>query len=246
MVGTLSTSVSSSPSPNLDYRGRRGSRRPLIIICTILTVFLVAAVMMIKGRVSGTEFSPSHFQTRDFFFYEIPYLHVQLTPIRRSNSTGSFTLQIRAKSWINVPRGVPPSNWHLVTLWRGPTEIPAVASLLVRELELPESGGLFWENWNTDHPNRASVLWPLVQRLADRELYVLVPELMLLARTLPGDDDADKLAAVANQWVVDQYVGLVNDLRDADRGVLADDLLDEAISDFPLSKVLTALKPAFK
>jgi hypothetical protein len=214
----------------------------LIIVCTLLSVLLISAVVAIKGHVSGSEFSPSHFQTREFTFYEIPFVHLQITPIRRKDTTTGIARQIRAKSWINVPRGQKPTQWHLISLWRGPTATPAVASLLSKELELQGSAGSFWEDWNSDHPQRASALWPVVQRLAERELYIMIPELLQTARTLPGSDDAVTLSAAIDRWLIDQYVGLVKDLRDAQRIVLADELLAEAMTDFPQSETLAALK----
>ncbi|WP_233903197.1 hypothetical protein [Stieleria maiorica] len=202
---------------------------------------MVATVVAIKGSVSGTEFAPSHFQTRQFSFYEIPFFHVQITPITRTDTTGPLARQIRAKGWISIVRGKKPSHWHLVSLRRGPTNTPAVAGLLTDTMQLQDSGGPFWVGWNNDHPNRASVLWPAVQRLAERELYVMLPELFQLARTLPGKDNAGELTAVIDRWLVDQYVMLVKDLRDADRRDLADDLLAEARRDYPASQQLADL-----
>ncbi|MCA9138546.1 MAG: hypothetical protein KDB00_17365 [Planctomycetales bacterium] len=214
----------------------------LIITCSILSIALVAIVVTIKGSVSGSEFAPSHFETRVFSFYEIPFLHIQITPIKRKNTTGPISRQLRAKSWINPPRGQAPTTWHLVELSRGPTGTPAVAELLTSELEIRDSTGLVWEQWNLDHPNRAAVLWPVVQRLSERELYVIIPELLLLARTLPGSDDANALSAEIDRWLVGQYAGLVKDLRDAKRTVLADEMLEEAIADYPNSPELAALR----
>lgn len=242
MVGIVSTSVSSSHSPRPSSRARRGSRRSLIIVCTILSLFLVGAVVAIKGNVSGTEFAPSHFQTRDFAFYEIPFFHIQITPITRKNTTGAVQRQLRAKGWITVPRGKKPTQWHLVSLSRGPTATPAVAGLLSDQMQIQDSTNPFWVGWNSDHPNRASVLWPTVQQLAERELYVLIPELFQMARTLPGKDNAAEMTAAIDRWLIGQYVGLVKDLRDADRGVLADELLAEAIRDYPSSPELADLR----
>lgn len=238
----MSTSVSSSNSNGKSSRRGRGSRRALIIICSILSVALVSVVVAIKGYVSGTEFAPSHFQTREFSFYEIPFLHVQITPISRKNTSGAISRQLRAKSWITSPRGQKPTVWHLVALYRGPTGTSAVAELLTGELQIEDSKGLFWEQWNLDHPKRASVLWPIVQRLAERELYVIVPELLQLARTTPGDDDATLLAAEIDRWLIEQYSGLVKDLRDANRSVLAEEMLAEALADYPNSPELAALR----
>ena len=209
-----------------------------------MSLALVAGIVMVKGRVSGREFAPSHFQTRQFSFYEIPFLHVQITPIERKNTTGPVSRQLKAKGWIQVPRGKKPTDWHLVSLQRGIGGTPAVAGLLIDELELQYSGSAFWKTWNTDNPKRASVLWPAVQRLAERELYVMIPELMQLARTLPGDDDKAKLSAAIDSWLISQYAGLVVDLREAERDRLAEEILTEAIADYPDSQLLIDLRPA--
>lgn len=242
MVGTVSTSVSSSNSNAKPSRGRPKTRRVLVITCVFLSLALLGTLVGIKGRVSGSEFAPSHFQTREFSFYEIPFLHIQITPIKRKNTTGAIARQLRAKSWISVPRGNPPSVWHIVRLWRGPSNTTAVASLLTEQLRVGQGSGGFWKNWNSEHPNRASVLWPQVQELAERELYVLIPELMLLARSLPGDDSPNALSDAIDQWLVDQYSGLVTDFRDANRLMLADELLTEALNDYPDSPQLNELK----
>ena len=57
--------------------GRRFGRRP------------VDRDPNLQGNISGTEFSPTHFQQRDFGFYEIPLIHLQISPIKRSASTPS-------------------------------------------------------------------------------------------------------------------------------------------------------------
>ncbi len=215
----------------------------IIALCTVLTVSGAAMLVAIKGNVRGTEFAPSHFQTRQFSFYEIPGLSWQITPIRRSNSTAPLTTQIRTKGWINVPRGRQPDSWHLVRLSRGPSTTPAVASLLVDAMKVGLPNQAFWRRWNRNHPGHAAVLWPIVQQLAERELYVLIPELMALARSFPGQDDPTMLAIAIDDWLIDQYAGLVVDLRAADRPTLAGELLDEALRDYPRAPPLVELKP---
>jgi hypothetical protein len=223
-------------------RKRSGSRGLIIVLCTVLTVIGAATLVAIKGNVRGTEFAPSHFQTREFSFYEIPGLSLQITPIRRSNSTSPLATQIRTKGWIHVPRGRQPDAWHLVRLSRGPSTTPAVASLLVDAMDVGLPDDAFWKDWNRDHPGRAAALWPIVQRLAARELYVLIPELMALARSLPGADDRQTLAAAIDDWLIAQYAALVVDLRDADRSALADELLSESLQDYPEAPQLVELK----
>jgi len=232
----VSTSVSTSQSSR---RGRK-PRRALIILSSILCTLLIAGIVYVKGNVSGTEFAPSHFQTREFSFFEIPFLHIQITPVRRSNVTDSVARQVRTSSWISVPRGKRPSTWHLVRLSRGPTTTPAIAELLTSELTLRGNSGPFWKDWNNNHPARAAILWPVVQRLAGRELYLLIPELMRLARTHP---DEKNLAGRIDRWLIDEYASLIADLRDADRTALADSLLAEAIDDYPEADALRQLRP---
>lgn len=146
--------------------------------------------------------------------------------------TNPAARQIRTAGYIVTARGTPPSKWHLVSISRGPSTTPALASLLTEALELGGVGGQFWQTWTTNHPQCAGVLWPRVQQLAQRELYVLIPELLQLARTQPADDGV-KLKSLIDQWLVAQYVDLVLDMRAAKRTDLAEGLLEEAIADFP-------------
>jgi hypothetical protein len=236
MVASVSTSLGNSHSKRTSTRRDRKSRRVLIIVCSILSAGLIAAVILIKGNVSGIEFAPSHFQTRSFSFYEIPFLHLQITPVNRKTTTNKTARQIRTSAWINAPRGQAPSNWHIVELSRGPTRTPAIASLLVETLDLSDSSGLFWHQWNQDHPQRAAILWPIVQRLAERELYVLIPELLQLARTLPGDDSPAELQDAIDPWLIQQYGDLIGDLSESGQGELAGELYQEAVTDFPEAK----------
>lgn len=232
----MSTSDSTRTS-----RRRRRSNKPLILVCGILATLLVGIVVFIKGSVSGTEFSPNHFQTRDFSFYEIPILSVQITPVSRKNTTGKTASHLRTSSLITAPRGKQPDDWQLVSISRGPSSTPAHAALLTQALELQNENGFFWIEWNKANPNRAAVLWPVIQRLARRELYVLIPELMELARSLSGDDDGELLSAAVDPWLEGQYVELVKDLREADRTPLADELLVEMLADYPDSADLKKL-----
>lgn len=209
-------------------------RRSIVTLVTgILSLVLVGGFVLIQGNVSGVEFSPTHFQTREFAFYEIPILSVQLTPIQRTDITGASERQIRSRSWISVPGGPPPEPWHLVRIQRGPSSTPGQASLLVDQMQLQTGGKPFWNSWNSSHPNRASVIWPLAQRLAERELYVLIPELLARARSLPGGDDTLALSKSLDPWLVSQYASLVRDLRDDKRERLAEKILTEALLDHP-------------
>src|SRR6056297_2194037 len=179
---TADSSLAAAPSPAPADAGlaggKRGSQRfgnrparwAIAFVATCLIVGVGYLVIRTQGFVSGTEFSPTHFQQREFEFYEIPLLHWQITPIHRSAGTPPTATYIRQKSLIPAPMGVP-SDWHLASHSRGLSEQkPADAQLLLWQLTLRADGDPFWRQWSIDHPQHAKLLWPWVQRLAEREL----------------------------------------------------------------------------
>ena len=235
----MSSSDSASTKPS--GAGRKPKlRRWIIILGGALTTLLLLVVIRLQGRVSGREFSPTHFQIRQFSFYEIPLLHIQITPIKRTGVTPAAANFIRRTSLIpNPPKG-PPQTWHLVTISRGISgTTPADAKLLCDQLSLQANGGDYWQTWSQAHKQRAKVLWPIVQRLAERELYILVPGLLELAMV---DQPATQFSQQADQWLRNEYAHLIQDMRDAERTTLANELLDEALQDFPDDVELTKLK----
>ena len=83
----------------------------------LLLIFVLFIVIRTQGFVSGQEFSPTHFQQREFSFYEIPLIHLQITPIKRSGSTPSTATYVRQNSADHAPYR-RPHHWHLVSLSR--------------------------------------------------------------------------------------------------------------------------------
>lgn len=187
-------------------------------------------VIRTQGSVSGIEFAPTHFQKRSFAFYEIPLVHWQITPIRRTTNTLTAATYLKQKSLISSSTKVP-NKWDLVELSRGLTgSSPGDASLLVDQLELQSNGDNFWRSWSKKHPKRAKILWPVVQQLAVRELYVLLPPMMELATIAPDDVD---LAEKIDLYLKNEFAGLIQDTIDAGRPQLAEELEVDFQTDFP-------------
>ncbi|MGB7328218.1 MAG: hypothetical protein WBD31_25305 [Rubripirellula sp.] len=245
----MSTSVSdpkSSTTANANQppgNGRSAASRRKDNKTARIWVSIAAGVMLAivgfliirtQGFVSGSEFSPTHFQKRDFRFYEIPLVHLQITPISRSSSTTQAARYLRQKNLIPVVTG-PPDVWHLVQISRGLTgATPLDAQLLTDQLELSLGSDAYWEKWSTDHPKMAKVLWPVVQRLAQRELYVLIPRLMEIAQLQSATDQSPAdLQNAIDQYLPEQYASLIVDLREAGRRELADGVRQEATADYP-------------
>ena len=192
----------------------------------MLLTLLLFIIIRTQGHVTGKEFAPTHFRQRDFSFYEIPLVHLQITPIKRSGSTPSTALYIRQNGLIKTFAG-EPAIWHLVSISRGLTgQTPADPQLLLDQLEFQKGSDDYWRKWSIDHAKQARVLWPAIQELAQRELYILMPELFELAQL---DLKPAELDAQIDQLLRDRYHGLILDMKAADRVELARQLLDEAL-----------------
>jgi hypothetical protein len=233
----VSTSVSdpdaTAPRP-VARGGRQTTSRTLkgfAIITAIVAVLVVSwLVIVTQGNISGSEFAPTHFEQREFSFYEIPLLHLQITPIQRTAIHSDAASFLRQQSLVGVP-ATPPTVWHLVSLNCGLGE-PAGgdAKLLIDPLEMSDQGASFWKQWSIDHPRSAAILWPRIQSLAERELYIFVPSLLEIAQANPDPSD---LQAEFDTFLIQEYQKLIADMVAADRHELAQQLIDEAALDFP-------------
>lgn len=200
------------------------------VIAAILLCVVIGLVIFTQGHVTGTEFSPTHFQTRDFDFYEIPILGLQITPIKRTGTTPQAATFLRQNAYIPTPTG-QPENWHLVRISRGlGNTTPADAGMLIDQFSLQQRGDLYWEKWSTDHPAAAKILWPEISKLAVGELYVLIPAMLEQAQ---NTTDPAALTKFIAEYLPQQYGRLISDLRQAGRVDVAAGLLDEAIADWP-------------
>ena len=225
--GAVSSSVSSKRG------GAPKLRRWVIAGGVFLSAFVLFAIIRSQGSVRGVEFAPSHFQTREFQFYEIPFLHIQISPIKRTGVTSPTLASLRKNNWVKRPK-TKPETWHVVSINRGASGLlPGDAQLLTDQLDLIDgsTSSYFWLNWSENHPNEAAALWPIVQRLAERELYILVPG--LLQRVLLSEKTEPEFSDELKRWLLDQMASLIKDMRAAERDELADALLEEALVDFP-------------
>jgi hypothetical protein len=234
---------------------RRWQRRKRLLlvaaVSTFMLVLFIGGAIWSQGRVSGSEFAPSHFRTRHFSFWEVPLLHLQLTPIQRTTRSLPAARYLRANQMLQRTPG-PPQQWHLVRLARGFTPgVPGDADILIRHLRLPSAGSTtpFWETWSRDHPELAKELWPRIQHLAEHELYLLMPELLQLARDAATSRwEASRFAAALDRETRRGTLSLADDLAKADRVPFAREILRDALADAPddpaLHAALDALPPA--
>ncbi|MDA9777287.1 hypothetical protein N9D38_02520 [Rubripirellula sp.] len=104
----------------------------------------------------------------------------------------------------------------------------ADAELLMTPLETE-----YWKSWSEQNLAEAKILWPITQKLALRELYLLVPPLLEIAQSETNTlDFEDQILAQLRSDVVQ----LTEDLRAENNMSLADQIFRDAKSDFPSVK----------
>jgi hypothetical protein len=186
----ITTPPSKTPGSGRSRVSRSGSSRSgrfwLVTVSGGLIVLFLAGIVYFLGRVQGREFAPSHFEIRRFSFTEIPLLRLQITPINRVSETSGLQSYLSTSSLISRPAG-QPTDWHIVELNRlGGGSTPADAKLLTDFLDTatghyPKHSQRHWHQWSLQNPKHAAVLWPVIQKLAQRELYVLIPGVFQIA-----------------------------------------------------------------
>ena len=175
---------------------------------------LIAVVVLVRGRVSGIEFSPTHFQTRRFQYHELPGLRLQITPIRRDAVAIDAATYLTQNQFVTVPPG-RPTRWDIVRLTRGGITLEDDAALLTDLLQIENlppakpSPDPFWQTWSADHPRSAARLWPTVQTLAIKHQYTHLPELLetASANTLEDDDNQRRSLSGQRQTPADVFQG---------------------------------------
>ncbi|XZE54053.1 hypothetical protein SH139x_005839 [Planctomycetaceae bacterium SH139] len=212
-------------------RARKRRAIKMSLISGFILLAVLGIVTWLGGRVRGVEFAPTHFTQREFVFWEIPLVHLQVTPIRRKTvSTPTINL-LRSKGYLQIPSGTP-ENYHLVEIQHGyfsQTQV-ADAEILVKYLQLANSGSPIWETWSRDNPAAAAVFWPVIQRLAERDLYLLIPDLFAIAAQ---ETSGPVLSAAIDTHLQAAYQSLAEDLLAAGHPPMAAAVLRDAQTDFP-------------
>lgn len=247
MSTSSAPAASVTTTPGAPSLGTGGSpkRRSRVLI----TVFIVAAFLLIfggvstvgvmsSGAVTGLELSPDTFAIRSFSYYEIPGMHVQISPIVRNGVNSQLSTMLVADKLLPPRTDGGASEWHLVSVQRGAVSVhEGDADLLFKFLQGSIFGGQgVWLDWTKKHPETAKVLWPMIGRLARRKDYVLVPDLFELARNSKSTDEfrssaAAYLAREYRRWAEAEHAG-----GDATRAL---ELLDEGLVQAASSPTMT-------
>jgi tetratricopeptide (TPR) repeat protein len=183
--------MTEGPAPTAAVRPQRSRPALFWVLGAVGIVVVIYLATQWFGHVVGEEFCADAFCRRSFHYVEIPLLHIQVWPISRSDATKSLERTLQAKRYVPAPSGAE-LRWDLVSSARlGTATVQGDAAILCAYLDaVDEDDQRYWENWTNAHPELAQVLWPTVARVAHQRLYIFIPELMDLARSVP---DAESL-----------------------------------------------------
>ena len=157
--------------------------RPLLARAALFVLVLIGAasglflLTMQFGRVAGEEFSPYTFQRRTYSYYEVPFIHFQITPVKRQihrNPVEEMLVEERC-----VRAETSSQRWDLVAAHRGGAAWRQGAARILRYYLDARSrdGARFWRTWTVEHATLAKTLWPAIAELARRRLYCCIPPL---------------------------------------------------------------------
>jgi hypothetical protein len=172
----------------------------------VVTLGLAVAVLiatLLFGQHGGEEFCPDTFTRRSFFYFQIPLVGIQVTPIFRDDTTNSLENYLIAGKFVTRTATDNP-RWDLVTaLSAGSRVVRGDAEILCNYLDMADDNSrLVWQHWSDTNPEAAKVLWPVVAQLARQQLYLLLPELFELASV---ESDPKTLAQELDQSLARQY-----------------------------------------
>ncbi len=182
---------------------RRGWRWGIVLLAAAGLSITGYFSIQVFGRVSGEEFSPHTFQRRFFFYYEVPSLQFQITPIYRSERTNLLEEQLVSEGLVGSDDSSEP-RWDLVWAQQGARSLDfGDANILCAYLDTRDANDhLRWRDWTDKNPELAKVLWATVDRLAKDQLYLMVPDVFALA---DGVTDAAELERAIADTLGNRY-----------------------------------------
>ncbi len=169
---------------------------------------------------------PADIRAAVVFVYELPIVHVQMTGERHEDLTGDTEKCVTSNKLITPIVG--KKDWHVIVGSRGTRQRrPGDAGILLQYLDAEESSNVYrWTRWSEQNMELAKALWPAVQRLALRDMYLFVPELFEIAKLSEGPA---KLQEDVDGFVAGKLLVLGRQLQARKNAAEAVKVLDEAL-----------------
>ena len=154
-----------------------------ILLGVFLGLVSLVFIVLSMGLVSGTEFAPHACQHRSFYYWEIPFVHLPLTPVIHRKPTHPFGGYLRQNRYWK-DRGA--SRWDLASVSLAGAIKESDPQVLLGYFDSSNEGNSkIWLDWTIKHPESARVLWAYVDLLSRLKLYAYVGVLFEQAQQHP-------------------------------------------------------------
>lgn len=227
-------------SPSAAPKTSRGNKWATRVTVTGLSLLLLTAVLayvtVVLGHVQGEEFAAETFQRREFEYYQLPLIELQISGINRTDSTGDLEDYLIKEKIVSVASSTTPPDesirWDLVHAHRfGVVYSRGEAEILCDYLDAKDADNKnVWVEWSKKNPELAKVIWPAVVSVAQQELYIFVPELLALAANAT---DPDILNQELDALQSEQYFRVATTQQQLARHELAVELFSHALDRSP-------------
>jgi len=153
--------------------------RVFVIVLIVLVIVVIGGTIVLgTSSHSGEQFSPDGFQRRRFSYYEA--FGVRLTATDYFNSTGNLELDLVKKKWITSTGKKPKDkDWVTVTMLTQGTIYKSDAAILIDYLDMSNAtGAIDLDRWSQANPGYAALMWPEIQKAAEGNMYILIPDIL--------------------------------------------------------------------
>lgn len=174
------------------------------ILVTVIALVVLAFFIGIFGQVRGEEFSPQKFTIRGFSYVQIPFLRIQIWPVKFAKvrqEDDKLAKHIRKNTRQNklmkkIQRA--PVRWDIMNLQEaGNNSYRGDATILTNYLRQRGAAGMeSWFDWTTANPKLAEELWSRVAQLAHHELYVIIPDVLEAARRTDASNFKNRIGQI--------------------------------------------------
>ncbi len=151
------------------------------MIIGVVLLLIVGAVVSVFAAIAGHEgvqFSPDGFQRRKFTYFEV--FGVRVTNTTYFNKTGNLELDIAKNKWITSTGKKPKDDqWVMVSMRTPAGYFESDAAILIDYFEMADgAGSIDLDRWSRTNPGYAAVMWPEIQKAAEGNMYILVPDIL--------------------------------------------------------------------
>ncbi len=170
----------------------RRARWLLSLVLGLLIAIVVGLIYFGLSWVEGLEFNASTWEIRTFSFRADPFTGYQFSGVQHG-STG-YSIDPEIEDRIRQTNDSQPDRWDLaeITQFRstqfGPASIAADLFLDLSRYGVSAKSNEFWNNWTSEHPERADELWPAIRRLTLLGAYIHIPDVVQVALVHVEDD----------------------------------------------------------